>query len=349
MKKKGLIISTIVMVVVLIASLTTATYAWFSNDGSAKVTAINFAVGASADVVIGVAKTNAYKQNATQADFYSDTTTYNAGTNAWSGKSNALGLEVNPNANLSNMQKAVYSFSRSGEGTEQSPYTYAKTAYAKETSGTPAAEINSNVTTGIDLAGATAATPTAYIMKALGSDATTPTAIEAAVRQTDYIDITLGAQAARDEVIAFGCMVYIAPTETKTILGLNAAIHVAYRIDAGSWVEKDVYGALEYGQLKSDMDVPTLPSHTIDTTTKSFTDTNITPVAGDGYVWIPLFEGTSATSNFANYTTKDGIKQLELVIYVCGEDDDCITEATGVGATIYIEFLSINKTQWNQA
>ena len=30
MKKKGLIISTVVMVVVLIASLTTATYAWFT-------------------------------------------------------------------------------------------------------------------------------------------------------------------------------------------------------------------------------------------------------------------------------------------------------------------------------
>lgn len=29
MKKKGLIISTVVMVVILIASLTTATYAWF--------------------------------------------------------------------------------------------------------------------------------------------------------------------------------------------------------------------------------------------------------------------------------------------------------------------------------
>lgn len=37
MKKKGLIISTVVMVVVLIASLTTATYAWFSAQSSATV------------------------------------------------------------------------------------------------------------------------------------------------------------------------------------------------------------------------------------------------------------------------------------------------------------------------
>ena len=37
MKKKGLIISTVVMVVVLIASLTTATYAWFSAQAQATV------------------------------------------------------------------------------------------------------------------------------------------------------------------------------------------------------------------------------------------------------------------------------------------------------------------------
>ena len=37
MKKKGLIISTVVMVVVLIASLTTATYAWFSSTAQVRV------------------------------------------------------------------------------------------------------------------------------------------------------------------------------------------------------------------------------------------------------------------------------------------------------------------------
>ena len=41
MKKKGLIISTVVMVVVLIASLTTATYAWFSVSASATITNIS--------------------------------------------------------------------------------------------------------------------------------------------------------------------------------------------------------------------------------------------------------------------------------------------------------------------
>jgi hypothetical protein len=41
MKKKGLIISTIVMVVVLVASLTTATYAWFSANAEVTVDSLN--------------------------------------------------------------------------------------------------------------------------------------------------------------------------------------------------------------------------------------------------------------------------------------------------------------------
>ena len=54
MKKKGLIISTVVMVVVLIASLTTATYAWFTAADSVKVDSISLSVKSSAKVNVGV-------------------------------------------------------------------------------------------------------------------------------------------------------------------------------------------------------------------------------------------------------------------------------------------------------
>ena len=47
MKKKGLIISTVVMVVVLIASLTTATYAWFSVNPNAEISNITVETKAS--------------------------------------------------------------------------------------------------------------------------------------------------------------------------------------------------------------------------------------------------------------------------------------------------------------
>ena len=57
MKKKGLIISTVVMVVVLIASLTTATYAWFSSQAMAKISSLNVQTVASTGLTIAATGT----------------------------------------------------------------------------------------------------------------------------------------------------------------------------------------------------------------------------------------------------------------------------------------------------
>ncbi len=59
MKKKGLIISTVVMVVVLIASLTTATYAWFSSTAMAKISQLNVQTVASTGLTIAAMGTDA--------------------------------------------------------------------------------------------------------------------------------------------------------------------------------------------------------------------------------------------------------------------------------------------------
>ena len=58
MKKKGLIISTVVMVVVLIASLTTATYAWFSTQAQAKIENISITTTSTEGLQIGVKTKN---------------------------------------------------------------------------------------------------------------------------------------------------------------------------------------------------------------------------------------------------------------------------------------------------
>ena len=57
MKKKGLIISTVVMVVVLIASLTTATYAWFSAQASATVDDLSITTKAADGLQIAMTNT----------------------------------------------------------------------------------------------------------------------------------------------------------------------------------------------------------------------------------------------------------------------------------------------------
>ena len=65
MKKKGLIISTIVMVVVLVASLTTATYAWFSQSASASIQDFQIVTKAVDGLSIG-----SYKVATTETTYY---------------------------------------------------------------------------------------------------------------------------------------------------------------------------------------------------------------------------------------------------------------------------------------
>ena len=57
MKKKGLIISTAVMVVVLIAALTTGTFAWFTTEAKNSIDPIAVEVKSSTTVIFGVHKT----------------------------------------------------------------------------------------------------------------------------------------------------------------------------------------------------------------------------------------------------------------------------------------------------
>ena len=77
MKKKGLIISTVVMVVVLIASLTTATYAWFSVSASATISNISINTQASDGLAIA-----SYDPSSESLVLYSGTVTARAASDA---------------------------------------------------------------------------------------------------------------------------------------------------------------------------------------------------------------------------------------------------------------------------
>ena len=71
MKKKGLIISTVVMVVVLIASLTTATYAWFTVSSTTTVDGFNLEVVSSNILNIGLKANTTYEDDASASSFVS--------------------------------------------------------------------------------------------------------------------------------------------------------------------------------------------------------------------------------------------------------------------------------------
>ena len=334
MKKKGLIISTVVMVVVLIASLTTATYAWFTSAGVATVTPIDFSVTSAADLVIGVKGDNTIGTAPAWSDFYSDATqfTANDGRGEWTGDTNGLGLSVDTTLQLKDIQKAVYSFSNVTSDETSGKVTGATIdAYERATTGT-------TVTKGFKVANTA--------LKAAGTgnrvDAET---YEKAIRNNDYLDVVFGVAPATNEVKSYGCLVTVKNTSTLNSLGMNAAIHVAYSLNGTDFTEVDVYGLNRAGDQKSKAKKPTAPTETIGTKTVSYESKVQNLQDGDATVWIPLNAVTSADAVLP--TGIDGLKQLHLVIYICGPDSDCVTGAAG-SATITIEFLSINNGIYNK-
>lgn len=196
------------------------------------------------------------------------------------------------------------------------------------------------VTKGFDVNG------TALLASGNGSTISNGT-YEAAVRNTNYLDVAFGVSAAKGDVLSFGCLITIDNNNTLTSLGMNAAIHVAYSFDGTNYTELDVYGNSRAGDPISGMTAPTAPQATIGEKNVPYESATITGFAkGDATVWIPLQNATSST-DYAK-TGIDGLKQLHLIIYICGPDSDCVTNAEAT-STIKIEFLSVNKGMYDIA
>lgn len=302
MKKKGLIISTVVMVVVLIASLTTATYAWFTATSQTSIGDLTLTVGAGSDVRIGVKTDNKYVAGATEDAFMSDAvdfsgpTTLAAGsTGTWANGTPGLG----PNLTLGKSDFAV----TMGVGT--------------------AATINATT--------ADANWNTANkVIKAEGSKgSTTIKNTEAAVANTDYIDMLLGVAAAADgQYTKLTCNITINPADNKVTIGMNAAIHVRYRIGDGEWHEEDIYGTANNGTKKTDINATT-------------TSDIITGGAlADGW---KRFSFDVKTADGGTTLAANDINQLHLIIFIAGYDNDCNDNATGVSASISIDFTATKK------
>lgn len=352
MKKKGLIISTVVMVVVLIASLTTATYAWFTAAGSATVTDISFGVAAASDLLIGVSKNNTFNSSAGWDDFVADATTYdptvaagNRGT--WTGDTPGLGLAINTGLDLGKLEKAVYSFSGvklADDTTDLTKYnaTNNKIKEATQTTYTRGSDAT-KVTQGMLRDGT--------ILKASGNGTkVTVDSCEPTVKNKDYLDVVFGVAPSKPDVLEFGCLISVDNTFGKTSLGMNAAIHVIYSTNGTDYSEYDIYGTNSANTLHSSMTAPTAPKATIKTaqdaeTTKSVDyQAGVTYEKGDAMLWIPLRKAEHGTDY--SPVEAEGLKQLHLIIYICGPDGDCVTSATGASALIKIEFIDINSSMF---
>lgn len=310
MKKKGLLISTIAMVVVLIAALTTTTYAWFTAASKTEVRPINFEVTSDSDLTIGVSKTNKINTGDSigQNLFVSGSgLSYDITKNAWDG-TEGLGFEVDTGLSLAGMKKAVYT----------------GTAYVagNDSSGTIDETLQ----------------PEGNWVKASGSGQdVTRTEIENAVANGikgedntgDYLDVAFGVAPAKQNVTKVKCVIGVNPDSSSTVLGMNAAISFIYKIDNGSW--SDIIDVYE--------------GHSATTTING--TTNYTPIEIPDITWNPgakTYE-IEITGNGTDIVPQGEIHQIHIKLFINGKDQDCNSNAANVKSVITINFIADKKAE----
>ena len=331
MKKKGLIISTVVMVVVLIASLTTATYAWFTSNQSVKIDTIGIQVTSSAKVNIGV-KNNS--SGTGYAAYLNETLTANGTGNqvSWTGGTEGLGATLA----FDNL-KIMSAF---GIGT------------SSETTGWTAANVDNK--TAVTTAGKT-------IIKAQGkADGTgiDDSTIATATANQEYLNATIGMEANTANVKGMYVKVAVSTDDTKTILGTNAAIHIVVKIGT------KVYDVQPFGVET----ITTTNDQTIYKSTKdAIKEKNNVVIYKDGasetaQAAITPVDTSASTTNknivstfyFWVATTEKAegfgtggtdIHDFQIFAYIDGTDADAVNEAViGASAKIDIEFDGTDST-----
>ena len=344
MKKKGLIISTVVMVVVLIASLTTATYAWFTPSSITQIDPINFSVSSSSDVLIGLKTDNTYDVNATRQDFVYGATDITAtfkddsgmkldavakkGTRYWSG-TNGLGTSIDMQLDLSGLEMAVGS---SNLAAASAPTTADLTALR------------------------TLATETATGMVKAKADATgqavDKTSKVAAIAQKDYLDVVLGVAASSGNLTEIVCNITINPDVANLVLGMNAAIHVAWKVggDLTQGADKNVDAYTQGIETYNPADITAINYKTTTQELGSKVAGGATSAAqfggkdtvaiNKGAVNIPISIVKTDGATTIDTTT---VYQIHLLIWIDGADLDCNDNAQNVGSKILINFKGTVK------
>ena len=314
MKKKGLIISTVVMVVVLIASLTTATYAWFTSADSVKVDAINMSVKSSAKVNVGVKFGNGQTYN----DYYNGEVTPNGEGNtvSWNPEGAAIGLS----SSLTFVGLELGSQKAIGSSTWSGPSWDGTSGKAFDTT---------------TLVLGTTAVPK-YVVKAKG-DGTTIDYGSAALANAnkDYLDAKIGVEANEAGVKGTYVKVKVTTTDSNPTMGINASVHFIIIVD-GKYIDVEPFGTVSHTALKSAVKDNTVPSEnkgycTYDNDTKQVTSTF--------YFWVAKGETDPEHSGqFLDLGTKGSdINDFRILAYIDGADRHCVKDATG-GCSIEIEF-----------
>ena len=350
MKKKGLIVATIVMVLVLAVSLTTATYAWFTADTKTTIDAISFSVTTAADVIIGLKTDGAIAHTTdggtttidavTLDNFVTDgasdvlyTPMGEGYTGTWSGQA-GLGSSINTGLNFNNITSAI------GTGVP-TVFNAEGTAVVTAGSVTEAWDSSATVVKANGTGYTASSVDTSKVYAAKKNAQVDPNTADTLI-DGDYLDIVIGVQATRAELASIVCNITVNPTATNgATIGMNAAIHVRWSLNDVDWQDVDVYGNNRYGTAKGSITTAgDLTGATRQVATASTEDafgiTDLDVLPGACNIAIPVVEIAEGIS------TSD-IYQIHLIIFVAGYDSDCITAAmSGTNSSITINFTTTN-------
>ena len=335
MKKKGLIISTIVMVVVLIASLTTATYAWFSASASAKVDAIDISTTAAEGLEIAL--------NTAVDTYYSGSITFENG--ALSSGTEGFGASLTMASGVGNMQHAVT------KAVADTRYPYIVKTAGTVPSGTVVSGVYENATGGsaletaaiealaVDTVVYVAYTTGTFLVPISYADGTSnPNSYGIAQVNTNYLWLPIVIRTTSAGITNIYYKVTLTPKNKSTggikadmMPGMAAASRITY--------SKDSSGS------------STLTEHAPFSSWAASGSTLVSSVDGGSqkkysqvaaqykkYVYYGLLvAGTTAQDQGTEFP-------LEIFCWIEGTDAQCINATAGSGYTITIEF-SYNKAE----
>lgn len=314
MKKKGLFIVTLVMVIVLAISLTTATYAWFSATASATVETVRLEARAADGLLIGALGTTTAQASRQYTDYRYDTVIWN-GTK-WDGESY---MGTNLNFQVQDPEHLDQNINMEIGAQKAVSYTTASIAGTGAASGTTI--------------------PANSWYKANGDAGVIDTeSLAVAVAQADYIDFDLAVTAsAANSVKQAYLMLQIVPT-AGTQIKMAAAIHFYLEVYDGTTatVITDTIankGMSAYpGKVQSNNFTGNVTAGTYVTTTGTTLDTKHDISAGDWYYVVSLYNSATPMTPF------EDLIQVKLLVWIEGTDDACIIANAGTGADIKIFF-----------
>lgn len=304
MKKKGLIISTVVMVVILIASLTTATYAWFSSTSTARVGDIEMSATSSNKLVIGVAPDNSGTLPTAVGGWLSGTATWTPGSETTSGKwegAPGLGPQID--------------FMTGGKDSAALNFALSKAVTVAAGGERLNADDEAQVATAGDFIKASG--EGLVVEKIPGTE----TELYAATsKNVDYFDATIVAlPVSAGEVKQSYCEIRVKPTDAAKI-GMAAAIRFSVTVDGGTATVIDAYKGKTY---KNGWNESTLEQGAIENTNEWVYIIELKPWNATGY-------GTDFAA--ANYST------IRIQAWIEGTDESCVSANAGTGGTISISF-----------